>query len=73
MSDYTFLIHKASEGGFWVEVPALPGCLSQGETMDEAVANIQEAIESHIIALREDGQDVPEEDGLLVGRVAVAG
>jgi len=51
-------------------VPALPGCFSQDETVDEAVANPQEAIECHIMALREDRQDVPEEDGLLVGRVA---
>ena len=39
------IIHKADEGGFWAEVPALPGCVSQGETMDEIKANIQEAIE----------------------------
>jgi predicted RNase H-like HicB family nuclease len=37
-------IHEAEEGGFWAEVPALPGCVSQGETLDETVANIREAI-----------------------------
>ena len=37
-------IHEADEGGFWAEVPALPGCVSQGETLDETVANIREAI-----------------------------
>ena len=37
-------IHDAEEGGFWAEVPALPGCVSQGETLDETIANIREAI-----------------------------
>ena len=39
------VVHKAEEGGFWAEVPALPGCASQGETMDELLANIREAVE----------------------------
>ena len=38
------VIHDAEEGGFWAEVPALPGCASQGETMDELMQNLQEAI-----------------------------
>lgn len=38
------VVHEAEEGGFWAEVPALPGCASQGETMDELIANIREAI-----------------------------
>jgi predicted RNase H-like HicB family nuclease len=38
------VVHPAKEGGFWVEVPALPGCVSQGETMDELLANVREAI-----------------------------
>jgi len=39
------VIHEAEEGGFWAEVPAIPGCVSQGETMDELMQNIREAIE----------------------------
>jgi predicted RNase H-like HicB family nuclease len=38
-------IHPSDEGGFWAEVPALPGCVSEGETYDETVANIREAAE----------------------------
>jgi predicted RNase H-like HicB family nuclease len=38
------LVHEAEEGGFWAEVPALPGCASQGETMEELIANVREAI-----------------------------
>jgi predicted RNase H-like HicB family nuclease len=39
------LIHNVEEGGFWAEVPSLPGCVSQGETLEELRANIREAIE----------------------------
>ena len=38
------VVHEAEEGGFSAEVPALPGCVSQGETMDELLANIREAV-----------------------------
>jgi predicted RNase H-like HicB family nuclease len=44
------LIHKAEEGGYWAEVPALPGCVSQGETIDEVRTNIREAIEGWLLA-----------------------
>ena len=39
------IIHEAEEGGFWAEVPALPGCLTQGETLKELKANLREAID----------------------------
>ena len=39
------VIHDAEEGGFWAEVPAIPGCATQGETMEELLANLHEAIE----------------------------
>ncbi|MCC7049949.1 MAG: type II toxin-antitoxin system HicB family antitoxin [Alphaproteobacteria bacterium] len=39
------IVHKAEEGGFWAEVPALPGCATQGDTMEELMANVREAIE----------------------------
>jgi predicted RNase H-like HicB family nuclease len=70
--EYTVLIHQAEEGGYWTEVPALPGCFSQGETVEEALVNIKEAIESHVAALRAEGQEVAEDGCLLVGRVRVA-
>jgi predicted RNase H-like HicB family nuclease len=50
------------EAGYWVaECPSLPGCISQGPTKEEAIANVREAIEGYILALREDGLPVPEE------------
>jgi predicted RNase H-like HicB family nuclease len=39
------VVHEAEEGGFWAEVPAIPGCVSQGETLDELMQNVREAIE----------------------------
>ena len=39
------IVHPAEEGGFWAEVPALPGCLTQGETREEIRENLLEAIE----------------------------
>ena len=42
------IIHSAEEGGYWAEVPALPGCVTQGETLDELIANLHEAIEGYL-------------------------
>jgi predicted RNase H-like HicB family nuclease len=38
------IVHPAEEGGYWAEVPALPGCFTEGETIDEIMANLKEAI-----------------------------
>ncbi|OGW77354.1 MAG: hypothetical protein A3I73_02125 [Omnitrophica bacterium RIFCSPLOWO2_02_FULL_45_16] len=40
------IIHKAEEGGYWAEVPAIPGCATQGETFEELLSNIYEAVEA---------------------------
>jgi predicted RNase H-like HicB family nuclease len=39
-------IHEAEEGGFWAEVPAIPGCATQGDTIEELISNISEAVEA---------------------------
>ena len=50
------------ENGFWVaECPSLPGCVSQGDTKENAIRNIREAIEGYVLALEEDGLAVPPE------------
>jgi predicted RNase H-like HicB family nuclease len=50
------------DDGYWVvECTSLPGCVSQGATKQEAIANIKEAIEAYVGALEEDGLPVPEE------------
>lgn len=70
--EYTVLIHTADEGGYWVEVPALPGCFSQGETLDEVLTNVREAIELHLESLQEEGQEIPSDKGFVVGGVEVS-
>ena len=55
------IIYRGEDGYWIVECPSLPGCVSQGKTREEAVANIKEAIEGYIEALKEDGIPVPEE------------
>ena len=56
------IILYPGEDDFWVaECPSLPGCVSQGQTKEEAILNIREAIQGYIAALEEDGLQVPEE------------
>lgn len=40
------IIHKAEEGGYWAEIPAVPGCVTQGDTFEELLQNIYEAVEA---------------------------
>jgi predicted RNase H-like HicB family nuclease len=57
------------DDGYWVaECPSLPGCVTQGESREEAVTNIKEAIQGYVAALEEDGLPVPAEhfDTLVV-------
>lgn len=56
---YRVLIDQDEDGLFVAEVPALPGCVSQGKTRDEAVANVREAIVAYLESLRERGEPVP--------------
>lgn len=69
---YSVVVHNAEEGGFWVDVPALPGCYSQGESVDESLQNVMEAIELYLEVLRDEGQDAPL-DSEVVYRVEVTG
>ena len=57
MRNYAVVIHEDPEGGFWGEVPALPGCYSQGETVDELKHNIREAIAGVLEVLKEEGRE----------------
>jgi predicted RNase H-like HicB family nuclease len=55
VQNYAVVIHEDPDGGFWGEVPALPGCYSQGETVDELKYNIREAIAGVLEVLKEQG------------------
>lgn len=59
------VVHKAEEGGYWAEVPALRGCATQGETWDELVANIQEAVEGVLEVMAEDAEVEKGEEVVL--------
>lgn len=47
--DYDLIIHDAEEGGYWVEVPALPGCFTEGDSIKELIINLKEAIELYLM------------------------
>lgn len=53
------VLFRDADGWFVAECPSLPGCVSQGRTREEAIANIREAIEAYVAALEEDGLPVP--------------
>ena len=58
--DYTVVIERADDGSYSVHVPDLPGCISCGDTQEQALEMIKEAIRGHIETLREHGDPVPE-------------
>ncbi len=60
---YTVVLEQEEDGGFVISAPALPGCVSQGDTREEALLNIQEAIELYIEDCVEAGEPVPTEFG----------
>ena len=62
------VVHRAEEGGYWAEVPAIRGCASQGESMDELLKNIGEAIEG---CLSVDAADIPISENDRVIEIAV--
>jgi predicted RNase H-like HicB family nuclease len=62
------VIHDAVEGGFWAEVPSIPGCATQGETMDELLSNVHDAIEG---CLSIDVEEASDEPGRRVLEIAL--
>jgi predicted RNase H-like HicB family nuclease len=71
-SSYLVLYEAAPEGGYVAMVPALPGCHSQGDTLDDAEVNIHEAIEVYLESLIAHGDPIPEEKRLFQGIVTVS-
>jgi len=62
------VIHEGEEGGFWAEVPAIPGCTTQGDTFDELLKNIYEAVEG---CLSVDVQDISITDKDKIMEIAI--
>ena len=63
--EYSVIIHEAEEGGHWVEVPALPGCYSQGESIEETLENVKEAISLYLETLMDDERDIPHDTDVV--------
>ena len=72
MRTYHIVLEPVEEGGYAVHVPAFAGCHTQGETVDEAIANARDAIELNIEDMRANGEPLPEPDGELHPSVVVA-
>jgi len=65
MLSYKVFLHKEPEGGFTVTVPSLPGCVTYGETLEDAIKMAKEAIELYIESLKEHGDVIPNESDVL--------
>jgi predicted RNase H-like HicB family nuclease len=61
---YKVVVHREPKGGYWAEVPALPGCVSQGDTIEEVQTNVREAMEGYLEVLRDEGRQ-PEDIQVL--------
>lgn len=68
---YSVVLEPDSDGGYVAVVPAFPGCYSQGETAEEALANAGEAIALTIEDMQSRGEPIPDPAGELIGKVAV--
>lgn len=62
---YKITLKKEPEGGYTVIVPSLPGCITYGENIDEAIEMAREAIELYIASLKAHKEEIPTEEGLL--------
>jgi predicted RNase H-like HicB family nuclease len=61
---------ERDEGGYWVKVPALPGCATQGETVKEALANAKEAVKGYVSSLKDRGLPIPQEGAYTPGLIS---
>ena len=62
---YKILLHKEPEGPYTVTVPALPGCITFGETVEHSIQMAKEAIELYIEELQERGEEIPDDSFLI--------
>ena len=65
MLKYTIILVPEEQGGYSVEVPALPGCFTQGETRQDAITMAKEAIELYLESCKAHGEPVPAESGVV--------
>ncbi|MBI2257620.1 MAG: type II toxin-antitoxin system HicB family antitoxin [Flavobacteriia bacterium] len=65
MFTYKIHLHKEIDGGYTVNVPSLPGCVTYGENVDHAIEMAKEAIELYLEELKEQGQEIPDDSNTL--------
>lgn len=69
---YDVIFEEAKEGGYTVSVPSLPGCISEGDTFEEAKVNIADAIKLYLEDLSADGEEIPiENNSIFIGQIEV--
>lgn len=69
---YDVVFEEQAEGGYTVTVPSLPGCISEGDTFEEAKGNIAEAITAYLESLAKDGEELPMGDSnIFIGQIDV--
>lgn len=69
---YDAVFEEVEEGGYTVYVPALPGCISEGDTFEEAKKNIVDAIKLYLEDLAADGEEIPPDDNpIFIGKIEV--
>ncbi len=68
---YTVVLEEAEEGGYTVTVPALPGCISEGDSYDEALENITDAIQLYLRAVTKEVQQLKKQKNLKLAQVTV--
>jgi predicted RNase H-like HicB family nuclease len=63
--NYKIMLHKEPEGGYTVIVPTLPGCITYGDTVDEAIAMAKDAIDIYVEELQSRGEQIPDDSNTL--------
>ena len=72
IKNYTVIIEPGEDNWLVATVPALPGCITQGKTVDEVLKNVKEAIEAYLESLQKNNQPIPEPDRIDIKQVAVS-
>jgi antitoxin HicB len=69
---YDVIFEEQEVGGYTVIVPSLPGCISEGDTLDEAKENIEEAITAYLESMIKNGEKLPQKDtNIFIGQISI--
>ncbi|MBM2827270.1 MAG: hypothetical protein HW403_1334 [Dehalococcoidia bacterium] len=63
--EFTVIVHPDETGGYWTEVPVLPGCGSQRESIEEAIDMTRDAIQGYLASLKKHGETIPDESRVV--------